>query len=211
MKIEATDIERIDWGKQDGLVPAIVQDQSSGAVLMLGYMTRAALQATFDRQRVVFFSRSKQRLWEKGETSGHYLDPVAIHLDCDADTLLVFARPHGPACHTGADSCFNAGHPTDAGQLTFLRELEDIVDARIRSAPDGSYTSQLVAKGVRHVARKVGEEGLEVALAGAGEADPQLIGEAADLLFHLVVLLRTRGMTLQQVVAELRARHAARS
>jgi phosphoribosyl-ATP pyrophosphohydrolase/phosphoribosyl-AMP cyclohydrolase len=211
MTLKLADIERIDWDKGNGLVPAVVQDAASGAVLMLGYMNRDALRATLERRRLVFWSRSKQRLWEKGESSGNVLELVDGRLDCDADTLLLLARPQGPTCHTGTRTCFGDERLTDAEQLAFLADLERIISTRISSAPEGSYTAQLYAKGVRRVAQKVGEEGLEVALAGAGEPDPQLIAESADLLYHLLVLLRSREIPFQSVIAELRQRHAARS
>ncbi len=211
MMLKLADVERVDWGKDDGLVPAIVQDAAGGGVLMLGYMNRAALRATLERQRVVFWSRSKQRLWEKGETSGNFLALVEARLDCDADTLLLLAHPQGPTCHTGTRTCFGDERPTDAEQLAFLGDLERIIATRISAAPEGSYTAQLYAKGVRRIAQKVGEEGLEVALAGAGEPDPQLVAESADLLYHLLVLLRSREIPLRSVIEELRQRHAARS
>ena len=209
MKFTPDDIERIDWSKNDGLVPAIVQHAGSGQVLMLGYMDRAALAATLARARVVFFSRSKQRLWEKGETSGNFLQLVDIRGDCDADTLLVIALPAGPVCHTGSASCFGDEPLTAAAPLSFLLQLEQLIAERIAAAPEGSYTARLYAGGVRRVAQKVGEEGLEVALAGAGESDQALLGECADLLYHLLVLLRSRNLPLAAVIEELRRRHAA--
>jgi phosphoribosyl-ATP pyrophosphohydrolase/phosphoribosyl-AMP cyclohydrolase len=211
MNVRFADIDRIDWDKGDGLVPAIVQNAASGAVLMLGYMNREALRTTLDRRRATFFSRSKQRLWEKGETSGHFLDLVDIRLDCDADTLLVLVTPAGPACHRGTATCFGDEPGATAERLAFLGELEQVVAARIADSPEGSYTARLFASGVRRVAQKVGEEGLEVALAGAVEPDEQLVGESADLLYHLLVLLRSRELTLSAVVDELRKRHAARA
>jgi phosphoribosyl-AMP cyclohydrolase / phosphoribosyl-ATP pyrophosphohydrolase len=209
VKFTPADIERIDWNKNQGLMPAIVQHESSGRVLMLGYMDRAALAATLARSRVVFFSRSRQRLWEKGETSGHFLQLIDIRADCDADTLLVIARPEGPVCHTGSSSCFGDEPLTAAAPLSFLLELEQLIGERIAEAPEGSYTARLYASGVRRVAQKVGEEGLEVALAGAGESDEALLGECADLLYHLLVLLRSRGLPLAAVIEELRRRHEA--
>jgi phosphoribosyl-AMP cyclohydrolase / phosphoribosyl-ATP pyrophosphohydrolase len=209
VKFTPDDIERIDWSKNDGLVPAIVQHAGSGQVLMLGYMDRAALAATLARGRVVFFSRSKQRLWEKGETSGNFLQLIDIRRDCDADTLLVIATPAGPVCHTGSASCFGDEPLTAAAPLSFLLQLEQLIAERIATAPEGSYTARLYAQGVRRVAQKVGEEGLEVALAGAGESDQALLGECADLLYHLLVLLRSRSLPLAAVIEELRRRHAA--
>jgi len=215
MTFAAADIERIDWSKGDGLVPAIVQHASSGSVLMLGYMDRAALSATLARGRVVFFSRSRQRLWEKGETSGNFLQLVDVRVDCDADTLLVRALPAGPVCHTGSASCFGDAPLTAvaplaaAAPLEFLLQLEQLIAQRITDAPEGSYTARLYASGVRRVAQKVGEEGLEVALAGAGEPDAALVAESADLLYHLLVLLRSRSLSLAAVIAELQRRHDA--
>ena len=209
MKFTPDDGERIDWDKNDGMVPAIVQHAGSGRVLMLGYMDRAALAATLARDHVVFFSRSRQRLWEKGETSGNFLQLVDIRFDCDADTLLVIARPEGPVCHTGSTSCFGDEPLTAAAPLSFLLELEQLIAQRIAAAPEGSYTARLYARGVRRVAQKVGEEGLEVALAGAGESDDALIGECADLVYHLLVLLRSRSLPLAAVIEELRRRHEA--
>jgi phosphoribosyl-ATP pyrophosphohydrolase/phosphoribosyl-AMP cyclohydrolase len=209
VKFTPDDIESLDWDKNDGLVPAIVQHAGSGRVLMLGYMDRAALAATLAREHVVFFSRSRQRLWEKGETSGNFLHLVDIRFDCDADTLLVIARPEGPVCHTGSSSCFGDEALTAAAPLSFLLELEQLIAQRIAEAPEGSYTARLHARGVRRVAQKVGEEGLEVALAGAGESDDALLGECADLVYHLLVLLRSRGLPLAAVIEELRRRHEA--
>jgi phosphoribosyl-ATP pyrophosphohydrolase/phosphoribosyl-AMP cyclohydrolase len=210
VKFTPADIEHIDWNKGDGLVPAIVQHAGNGSVLMLGYMNRAALSASLERGRVVFFSRSKQRLWEKGETSGHFLQLIELRADCDADTLLVIALPAGPVCHTGSASCFGDEPLTAAAPLSFLLELEQVIAERIALSPEGSYTANLHARGVRRVAQKVGEEGLEVALAGAGEADDALLAECADLLYHLLVLLRSRGLALAAVIEALRRRHHQR-
>jgi phosphoribosyl-ATP pyrophosphohydrolase/phosphoribosyl-AMP cyclohydrolase len=196
----------IDWNKNAGLVPAIVQDVDDGRVLMLGYMNREALEATLESGRVVFYSRSKQRLWQKGESSGHYLELCAIRSDCDADTLLVSARPAGPVCHTGTATCFgDLAAPTPLG---FLLELERVIAKRSAADPAGSYTARLQASGVRRIAQKVGEEGVEVALAACVEDDTALVGECADLLYHLLVLLHARSLTLAPVVDALRARHS---
>jgi phosphoribosyl-ATP pyrophosphohydrolase/phosphoribosyl-AMP cyclohydrolase len=208
--LSASDVDRIDWDKNAGLVPAIVQHAVGGDVLMLGYMNRAAMLATFAGGRVVFYSRTRQRLWEKGESSGHYLQLQEIRLDCDRDTLLVTALPHGPVCHTGTLTCFGDAPATAAGATGFLLELERIIAQRIADAPEGSYTARLVNGGMRRIAQKVGEEGLEVALAACTEEDPALLGECADLLFHLLVLLRARSLELGQVVEELRQRHVTR-
>lgn len=207
--MNAAHIERLDFSKGGGLLPAIVQHAVSGAVLMLGYMNHQALLETLARKRVVFFSRSKQRLWEKGETSGHCLDLVEIRADCDGDALLVTARPRGPACHLGLATCFGDESATQGERLAFLSELESTVERRIAERPDGSYTAKLYAGGPKRIAQKVGEEGVELALAAAGESDEKVVGEAADLLYHVVVLLKSRDLRLDQVVAELRSRHRA--
>jgi phosphoribosyl-ATP pyrophosphohydrolase/phosphoribosyl-AMP cyclohydrolase len=205
------DPSRVDFAKGDGLVPAIVQDASSGAVLMMAYMNAEALRETLARKRAVFWSRSKQRLWEKGETTGHTLELVGLALDCDADTLLVTARPRGPACHNGTLTCFGDEPRSLAARIAFLAELETVVAQRATEKPEASYTARLLEKGKAKVAQKVGEEGVEVALAGVAESDEKLIGESADLLFHLLVLLRARGISLEAVTAELARRHQAKS
>lgn len=196
-------LDTLDWRKGDGLLPAIVQDAENHRVLMLGYMSREALQATLDSGEVTFFSRSKQRLWKKGETSGHVLHLVSVEHDCDNDTLLIQAYPHGPTCHLQRASCF-ADAPAD-----FLSELDALVAARERDRPAGSYTTRLFEDGVRRIAQKVGEEGVETALAAVAQDDTALLGESADLLFHLTVLLRARGLSLQDAVSVLKRRHAA--
>jgi phosphoribosyl-ATP pyrophosphohydrolase/phosphoribosyl-AMP cyclohydrolase len=200
-------IDKVDFAKGLGLVPAIVQDADSGAVLMLGYMNREALEQTLARKRAVFFSRGKQRLWEKGETTGHTLDLVEVALDCDADTLLVTVRPRGPACHNGTRTCFGDEPRSAASSIGFLSRLEAVIAQRAAEKPETSYTARLLDKGVARVAQKVGEEGVEVALAGVNESAQKVIDESADLLFHLLVLLRARGLTLAQVVQALEARH----
>jgi len=204
MRIEANDGETIaalDWNKQDGLLPAVVQDAATHRVLMLGYMDRAALDATLASGRVTFFSRSRQRLWTKGETSGNTLELVSITADCDNDSLLVQARPDGPTCHRGTASCF-AEAPGN-----FLAELDALVAERHDTRPQGSYTTQLFEAGIRRIAQKVGEEGVETALAAVVQDDAALLGEAADLVYHLVVLLRARNLALDDAVAVLRERH----
>ena len=200
-------IDAVDFGKGEGLVPAIVQDADTGAVLMMAYMSREALEQTLARKRAVFFSRSKQRLWEKGETTGHTLDVVDIALDCDADTLLVTARPRGPACHNGTLTCFGDEPRSAATSIAFLSKLEAVVAQRATEKPEDSYTARLLGKGISKVAQKVGEEGVETALAGVNEPDQKLVEESADLLFHLLVLLRARGVPLANVVQELEKRH----
>jgi phosphoribosyl-ATP pyrophosphohydrolase/phosphoribosyl-AMP cyclohydrolase len=201
------DIGRIDFAKGDGLVPAIVQDADTGAVLMLAYMNREALEQTLARGRAVFFSRSKQRLWEKGETTGHTLDVVDVVADCDQDTLLVTARPKGPACHNGTLTCFGNEPRAATTPIAFLAKLEAVIAQRATDRPEASYTARLLEKGVTRVAQKVGEEGVELALAAAAQDEDKVIGESADLLFHLLVLLRARSVALAQVVRELEKRH----
>lgn len=195
------ELDRLDFDKQDGLLPAIVQDADSARVLMLGYMNRAALARTLESGLVTFWSRSRGQLWTKGEQSGHVLSLVSLETDCDADTLLVQARPQGPTCHLGRTSCFPQA---PAG---FLSQLDALVAQRAVERPAGSYTTRLFEAGVRRIAQKVGEEGVEAALAGVAQDDDALLGEAADLLFHLTVLLRARGRSLDDAIAVLRQRH----
>jgi phosphoribosyl-ATP pyrophosphohydrolase/phosphoribosyl-AMP cyclohydrolase len=195
------EFENLDWAKGDGLLPVIVQDAANLRVLMLGYMNTEALATTRASGFVTFYSRSKQRLWKKGETSGHVLELVSVEADCDNDTLLVLANPQGPTCHLQRASCF----PNAPGD--FLAELDTLVAQRERERPGGSYTTGLFEEGVRRIAQKVGEEGVETALAGVVQDDGALLGESADLLFHLTVLLRARGLSLHDVVQVLEQRH----
>ena len=206
MPLSAADIAQLDFDKQGGLLPAIITDPAGG-VRMLGYMNRAALEETFRRGRVVFFSRSRACLWEKGETSGNSLEFIAARTDCDHDALLITARPFGPVCHLGTASCFGAG----TAPLAFLGELETVIAERIAARPEGSYTARLHAQGVNRMAQKVAEEGVEVALAAVSQSEEKLLGECADLLYHLLLLLKSRGLSLERVAEELRARHARRS
>lgn len=202
---------KLDWDKGGGLLPAIVQDAGSGAVLMLGYMNREALAATQASGRVTFWSRSKARLWTKGETSGHFLELKEIGADCDGDTLLILAEPSGPACHLGTHTCWGPSPPQPAVQgVAFLARLEQIIAQRIADRPPGSYTAKLLAQGTQRMAQKVGEEGLELALAAVAQSDREIIGEAADLLYHMLLLLQAKGLSLSQAVAELESRHADR-
>jgi phosphoribosyl-ATP pyrophosphohydrolase/phosphoribosyl-AMP cyclohydrolase len=203
-------IRALDWDKGEGLLPAVIQHAATGAVLMLGFMNRAALEATVASGRVVFFSRRRQALWLKGETSGHYLNLVGIAPDCDNDTLLVEALPAGPVCHKGTPTCFADVPPTDGERLAFLADLERIIAQRIAEQPEGSYTARLVAQGQKRIAQKVGEEGLEVALASTTGEDIEVIAESADLLYHLLLLLKSRNLSLELVVQELESRHANR-
>lgn len=204
MKTE--EIDTLAWEKGGGLPPAVVQDAKSGSVLMLGYMNRESLRSTLTDGRVTFFSRSKNRLWTKGETTGHFLDVVSVQADCDRDALLITADPKGPTCHTGARSCFGEVL-TDAQEVAFLTRLEGVIAQRIRDRPEGSYTARLWSEGPTRIAQKVGEEGVEVALAAVTQPDDRLIGESADLLFHLALLLKSRNLSLSDAVRELEQRH----
>jgi phosphoribosyl-ATP pyrophosphohydrolase/phosphoribosyl-AMP cyclohydrolase len=198
-------IDGLDWGKGAGLLPAIIQDAGTGVVLMTGYVNREALVHMEERREVVLWSRTRQCLWLKGETSGNRIAVERIIADCDRDALLVLGRPSGPACHTGQGSCF-AGAVPETASLSFLAALEQIIAGRLQSPRPDSYTAKLVASGVRRLAQKVGEEGLEVALA-AGASQEELVSESADLLFHLMVLLSTRSIGLREVVSTLQSRH----
>jgi len=198
-----TEPSALDWTKGDGLLPVIVQDAGNLRVLMLGYMNREALDATLASRRVTFFSRSKQRLWTKGESSGHVLELVSVEADCDNDTLLVLAHPQGPTCHLQRPSCF------PSAPSAFLSDLEALVAQRDRERPVDSYTTRLFDAGVRRIAQKVGEEGVETALAAVAQDETALLGESADLLYHLTVLLRARGLSLAEAVDVLRQRHAS--
>ncbi|WP_109471257.1 bifunctional phosphoribosyl-AMP cyclohydrolase/phosphoribosyl-ATP diphosphatase HisIE [Ornithinimicrobium cavernae] len=199
---EGLGLSDLDFGKQDGLVPTVVQHHRTGRVLMVGYQDQEALTATLETGLATFYSRSRQEQWVKGATSGNYLRVSAVEIDCDRDTVLLLCDPDGPTCHTGAESCF-----TGEGAGTFLPELEQVVITRDRERPPGSYTTSLLEGGVRRIAQKVGEEGVETALAAVAQEDPDLVGESADLLYHLLVLLRSRGLGLADVEAELRRRH----
>ena len=203
-------LRKLDWAKGDGLLPVIVQDAGNGRVLMLGYMNEEALAKTLSEGRVVFFSRSRQRLWLKGETSGNYLDLVEVSSDCDNDALLLLATPRGPTCHKGSDSCFADASETKSLNLSFLCQLEETIQQRIAEKPDGSYTARLFAQGPSRIAQKVGEEGLETALATVTRDDQGVLSEAADLVYHLLLLLKSRNLSLRRVVEELQSRHGAR-
>jgi phosphoribosyl-AMP cyclohydrolase / phosphoribosyl-ATP pyrophosphohydrolase len=201
-------IAAIDWQKSDGLVPAVVQCADTARVLMLGYLNAEALQQTLATKRVTFFSRSKQRLWTKGESSGHFLQLQDCFLDCDQDTLLLLVKPLGPTCHQGTVTCFDGGFAQAVGpRLSFLSDLDRLIAERKEQLPAGSYTTKLFQGELRRIAQKVGEEGVETALAALVQSDDALLGEAADLLFHTLVLLRARELGLEQLVAVLAARH----
>jgi len=205
----------VDYSKYtDGLVPAVVQHWQDGRVLMVGFMNETALNTTLETGHVTFYSRSKQRLWTKGETSGNFLELKEVKVDCDQDTLLVKANPIGPTCHTGADTCFGeeipvvtAATPVQAEALSFLAHLEQVIANRHQNPTESSYTSKLFARGINKVAQKVGEEAVELVIEAKDDNKNLFLGEAADLLFHLLVLLRAKGYTLAEVVEVLQARH----
>jgi len=194
---------QLDWEKTNGMLPAIVQHAVSGEVLMLGYMNAEALQATEETGKVTFFSRTKNRLWTKGETSGNVLNVVSITPDCDNDTLLVLVNPVGPTCHTGTSSCFSPA----ASQWQFLFELEQLLASRKSADPESSYTARLYASGTKRIAQKVGEEGLETALAATVHDREELTNEASDLMYHLLVLLQDQDLNLATIIGRLQQRH----
>lgn len=196
----------MDFSKSpDGLIPAIIQDNTTGKVLMLGYMDQEALAKTKAEGRVTFFSRSKQRLWTKGEESGNFLEVVSMAEDCDQDTLLVKVNPAGPTCHTGADTCWNETNTLD--DILFLKKLQDFIDRRKQEMPEGSYTTSLFQKGTRKIAQKVGEEAVETVIGAMANDDENFIYEGADLLYHLIVLLTHKGYRLEDLARELKKRH----
>lgn len=204
---DARDINAIDWQKMEGLVPAIVQDAFDGRVLMLAYMNREALAYSLDNGQVTFWSRSREELWTKGETSGNTLELKAVHADCDNDCLLVMAVPAGPACHRNTDSCFDNERKKAAPGLAFLAALERVITKRDKERPDDSYTTRLFEAGIKRMAQKVGEEGVETALAAATGDREELVNESADLIYHLIVLLRASGLSLAEITAALESRH----
>jgi len=198
--------ERINWEKVDGLVPAIVQDYQSSQVLMMGYMNPAALEKTGETGNVTFFSRTKERLWTKGETSGNVLQLQNIALDCDSDTLLVKVNPIGPTCHTGTTTCWD-GDKQEESQMVWLHQLEQLLATRKDANPESSYTASLYARGTKRISQKVGEEGVEVALAATSGDKAELVCESADLIYHLMVLLQDQGLSMNDVVNKLKERH----
>jgi len=197
-------LDKIDWDKGQGLVPAIVQNIDNGQILMLAYMDRAALAQTISSKKVTFFSRSKNRLWTKGEISGNWLDFISGEMDCDADTLLIQSRPQGPSCHTGSVTCFNDQTPSNIG---FLDQLATLISERHTIMPEDSYTTSLFAEGKALIAQKVGEEGVELALARMKDDRVEMANEAADLLFHMMVLLEDAGLSLADAISVLQNRH----
>jgi phosphoribosyl-ATP pyrophosphohydrolase/phosphoribosyl-AMP cyclohydrolase len=195
---------QLDFAKVGGLIPAIVQDARTHKVLMLGYLNQEALAKTLAEGVVTFYSRTKQQLWTKGETSGHFLHVRSIAPDCDGDTLLIKADPHGPTCHTGADTCFGE---TNEGREQFLNQLKHVIRARAQAKPEESYTARLLAKGINKVAQKVGEEAVELVIEAKDDNADLFRNEAADLLFHYLVLLEAKGVDLDEVIGVLQDRH----
>ena len=195
---------QLDFDKMGGLVPAIIQDVCTNKVLMLGYMSPESLEKTKETGKVTFFSRSKNRLWTKGEESGNFLKVVSIDEDCDADTLLIKVNPVGTVCHTGADTCFNEKNEED---IMFLKYLQEFIVRRRQEMPEGSYTTTLFNKGIGRIAQKVGEEAVETVIEAMDGDDERLIYEASDLIYHLVVLLTYKGYGLEDLVKELKSRH----
>ena len=195
----------IDFGKCGGLVPAIIQDATTNKVLMLGYMNQEALDKTKETGLVTFFSRSRQTLWTKGETSGNYLKLVDMKIDCDNDTLLVKAIPAGPICHKGTDTCW--GETNESSPLTFLTQLQDFIEKRHEEMPEGSYTTSLFRDGLNRMAQKVGEEALELVIEATNGSNERMVYEGADMLYHLIVLLTSKGLRIEDLASELRERH----
>lgn len=195
----------IDFEKMNGLVPAIVQDAKTKNVLMLGFMNQEAYEKTIETGKVTFWSRTRNTLWTKGETSGNYLNLVSIQNDCDNDTLLVKVTPIGPTCHTGTDTCW--GENNEENPLLFLTELQDFIDKRHEEMPEGSYTTSLFRKGVNKMAQKLGEEALETVIEATNGTNEQLIYEASDMFYHLIVLLVSKGLRIEDIATELHKRH----
>ena len=195
----------IDFEKSGGLVPAIIQDADTRQVLMLGYMNREACEQTVREGRVTFYSRTRQCLWTKGETSGNFLHVVSIKNDCDHDTLLIRVHPAGPVCHTGTDTCW--GEENSSNPLLFLSQLQDFIEQRHREMPEGSYTTSLFRDGLNRMAQKVGEEALELVIEACNGTDERMIYEGSDMLYHLIVLLTSKGLRIEQMADELRQRH----
>ena len=196
---------KIDFEKMNGLVPAIIQDAQTGVVLMLGYMNEEAYKRTLETGKVTFWSRTRQTLWTKGETSGNWLNVVEILNDCDQDTLLIKVHPEGPVCHTGADTCWNEKNVRNP--LMFLSELNDFIEKRHEEMPEGSYTTSLFKDGLNRMAQKVGEEALEMVIEATNGTNERLIYEGSDMLYHLIVLLTSKGLRIEDLAQELVKRH----
>ena len=195
---------KLDFDKVGGLIPAIIQDNVTNKVLMLGYMNEEALNKTQETGKVTFFSRTKQRLWTKGEESGNFLHVISIKDDCDHDTLLIKVDPVGPVCHTGADTCFEEDNKED---ILFFKYLQHFIEKRYREMPEGSYTTSLFLSGINRMAQKVGEEALESVIEACNGTDDRLIYESADMLYHLIVLLTSKGLSIEDLARELQKRH----
>ena len=198
---------KIDFEKMGGLVPAIIQDATTKNVLMLGFMNEEAYRKTVETGHVTFWSRTRQTLWTKGETSGHFLNLVDMKVDCDNDTLLVKVHPVGPTCHTGTDTCWGEENKMEENPLLFLTELQDFINKRKEEMPEGSYTTKLFKDGINKIAQKVGEEALETVIEATNGTDSHLVYEASDLLYHLIVLLSHKGLRIEDVADELHKRH----
>ena len=196
----------LDFAKMDGLVPAIIQDAETRVVLMLGFMNKEAYEKTVETGKVTFYSRTKDRLWTKGETSGNFLNVVSIKADCDKDTLLIKVNPVGPVCHTGTDTCWGDKNSQD---IMFLKVLQDFIDKRHEEMPEGSYTTSLFKSGVNKMAQKVGEEAVEAVIEACNGTDDRLIYESADLIYHLIVLLTSKGYRIEDLARELKERHSS--
>lgn len=194
----------LDFDKVDGLIPAIIQDNETNKVLMLGYMNQEALTKTQETGKVTFFSRTKQRLWTKGEESGNFLHVISIQEDCDKDTLLIKVNPVGPVCHTGDDTCFKEENKED---IMFFKYLQHFIEKRYQEMPEGSYTTSLFQSGVNRMAQKVGEEAIESVIEACNGTDERLIYESADMLYHLIVLLTSKGLSIENLSRELQKRH----
>lgn len=194
----------LDFEKTGGLIPAIIQDDETNKVLMLGYMNQQALDKTHETGKVTFFSRTKQRLWTKGEESGNFLNVISIKDDCDHDTLLIKVKPVGPVCHTGADTCFEEKNKED---ILFLKHLQQFIEKRHQEMPEGSYTTSLFQSGLNRMAQKVGEEAIETVIEACNGTDDRLIYESADMLYHLIVLLTSKGLSIEDLARELKKRH----
>lgn len=199
------EISQLDFDKTGGLIPAIIQDAETQVVLMMGYMNSEALAKTKMSGKVTFFSRTKNRLWTKGEESGNFLNVVSIGVDCDNDTLLIKVNPVGPVCHTGSDTCFEEVNVSN--DILFLSYLQDFIDRRKVEMPEGSYTTKLFSEGTRKIAQKVGEEAVETIVGAMANDNENLVYEASDLLYHLIVLLSEKGLRIEDVVKELKSRH----
>lgn len=203
---EFKNISQLDFKKMDGLIPAVVQDDKTLKVLMVGFMNKEAVEKTQEIGKVTFFSRTKNRLWTKGEESGNFLNVVSLLVDCDDDTLLIKVNPVGPVCHTGSDTCFD--EINKEGGVQFLSYLQDFIDKRKKEMPDGSYTTSLFKKGTRTITQKVGEEAVETIIGAMANDDENFIYESGDLVYHLIVLLSHKGYRIEDVVRELKKRHS---